>query len=155
MESRAFVASTVALGAVALGHAIVTWPARMTVAFFAGGALVAFIAEAVVIRLGMLDHHVGPKALGVPLYVLFGWTGVVYAAFRLALLVTDGWPAVALAALLATGYDALTDPRGVAEGFWSYTDDLPGPRPAGVPWWNTVGWFVISALTAGFAVAVR
>lgn len=155
MESRAFVASTVALGVVAVGHAVVTWPARMTVAFFAGGALVAFIAEAVVIRLGMLDHHVGPKALGVPLYVLFGWTGVVYAAFRLALLVTDGWPAVALAALLATGYDALTDPRGVAEGFWSYTDDLPGPRPAGVPWWNTVGWFVISALTAGFAVAVR
>lgn len=155
MESRAFAASTVALGVVAVGHAVVTWPARMTVAFFAGGALVAFIAEAVVIRLGMLDHHVGPKALGVPLYVLFGWTGVVYAAFRLALLVTDGWPAVALAALLATGYDALTDPRGVAEGFWSYTDDLPGPRPAGVPWWNTVGWFVISALTAGFAVAVR
>lgn len=155
MESRAFAASTVALGVVAVGHAVVTWPARMTVAFFAGGALVAFIAEAVVIRLGMLDHHVGPKALGVPLYVLFGWTGVVYGAFRLALLVTDGWPAVALAALLATGYDALTDPRGVAEGFWSYTDDLPGPRPAGVPWWNTVGWFVISALTAGFAVAVR
>lgn len=154
-DSRVFVGSTVALGVVALAHAILTWPARVTVAFFGGGAVVAFVAEVAVVRLGWLEHHVGPKALGVPLYALLGWTGVVYVAFRLALLVADGWAAVAVAALLATGYDALTDPRGVAEGFWTYTDDLPGPRFAGVPWWNTAGWLLISAITAGFAVVVR
>lgn len=154
-DRRTFAASTVALGLVALAHAVLTWPARVTIAFFVGGAGVAFLAEAVVIRLGWLEHHVGPKTLGVPVYVLFGWTGMVYVAFRLALLAVDGWPAVALAALLATGYDAVTDPRGVAEGFWTYTDDLPGPRPAGVPWWNAVGWLCISAITAGLAVVVR
>ncbi|MFT4884314.1 MAG: putative membrane protein [Natronomonas sp.] len=154
-DRRTFAASTVALGLVALAHAVLTWPGRVAIAFFVGGAGVAFLAEAVVIHLGWLEHHVGPKALGVPLYVLFGWTGMVYVAFRLALLAVDGWPAVALAALLATGYDAVTDPRGVAEGFWTYTDDLPGPRPAGVPWWNAVGWLCISAITAGLAVVVR
>jgi uncharacterized membrane protein len=156
-DGRVFAASTVAFGLLAVAHAALTWPTRVTVAFFGGGAVVAFVAEAVVVRLGWLDHHLefGPAPLDVPLYVLLGWTGVVYVAFRLASLVADGWPAVALAALLATGYDALTDPRGVAEGFWTYTDDLPGPRYAGVPWWNTAGWLVISTATAAFAVLAR
>jgi hypothetical protein len=154
-NGRIFAASAVALGLGALAHAALSWPAEMTLAFFGIGAAVAFVAEAVVIRLGFLKHHIGPKLLGVPLYALFGWTGVIYVAFRFALLVAEGWAAVGLAALLATGYDALTDPRGVSEGFWSYTDDLPGPRYRGVPWWNTVGWLVISAVTAGAAVLVR
>lgn len=150
-EDRLFVASTVAIGVVALAHAALTWPGRATLAFFGGGALVAFVAEVVVVALGWLDHHVGPKVAGVPLYVLFGWTGVVYAAFRVALLATDGWPAVVAAAVLATAYDVLTDHRGVADGHWTYTDDLPGPRYRGVPWWNFAGWFAISCITAAFA----
>jgi hypothetical protein len=152
-SSRTFAATTVALGVIALAHAVLTWPLDATLAFFAGGALVAFVAEAVVINLGWLDHHVGPKLLGVPLYVLFGWTGVVYFAFRLSLLVIDGWPAVAFAAALATTYDIFTDYRGVSEGHWTYTDDLPGPRFRDVPWWNFAGWFVISTLTAGLGLA--
>jgi uncharacterized membrane protein len=123
-----------------------------TAAFFGGGALVSFLAEAVVIRLGWLEHHVGPKALGVPLYVLFGWTGSVYVAFRVALLVTTGWTAVVVAAVLATAYDLLVDPRGVEDGHWTYTDDLPGPRRRDVPWWNFTGWLAVSATTAGIAV---
>ena len=151
-DSRQFAAITLALGIVALAHAALTWPVRATIAFFGGGALVAFVAEAVVINVGWVDHHVGPKALGVPLYVLAGWTGAVYVAFRAALLVSDGTVAVALAAGLATGYDLLTDHRGVAEGHWTYTDDLPGPRYRGVPWWNFAGWVVISSVTAALAV---
>lgn len=151
-DGRLFAASTVAIGVLALGHAAVTWPTRATLALFGGGALVAFAAEAVVIERGWLEHHVGPQVAGVPLYVLFGWTGVVYAAFRVALLATDGWPAVLLAALLATGYDLLTDYRGVADGHWTYIDDLPGPRHRGVPWWNYAGWFAISTVTAAFAL---
>lgn len=151
-SSRSFVGSVVAVGLVALAHAAFTWPAYAVVAFFGGGALVAFVAEAVVINLDWLEHHVGPKAVGVPLYVLFGWTGVIYVMFRIALLVTSGWAAVAIAGALATGYDVLTDHRGVADGHWTYTDDVPGPRDRGVPWWNYAGWFVISCLTAAFAV---
>ena len=151
-ESRIFAAATVAVGLLGVVHAVVTWPARATLALFAGGALVAFVAEAVVSNLGWLEHHVGPALLGVPLYVLFGWTGVVYAAFRLALLVTDGWSGVALGAAVATTYDFLADHRGVARGYWTYTDDIPGPRVRSVPWWNFVGWLLISVLTASFAL---
>ena len=149
---RVFVATTVALGFVTLAHALLTWPLYATLAFFGGGALVAFVAEAVAINLDLLEHHAGPKVIGVPLYVLCGWTGTVYVAFRGALLVTDGLTAVLAAALLATTYDVLTDHRGVTEGYWTYTDDLPGPRYRTVPWWNFTGWFVISTLTATLAL---
>ena len=151
-DVRRFVAGSVALGLGGLVHAALTWPPRATAAFFAGGGFVAFVAEAAVIERGWLEHHVDPKLLGVPLYILAGWTGIVYVAFRIALLVADGATAVALAAALATGYDALTDHRGVAEGHWTYTDDLPGPRWRDVPWWNFVGWVAISATTAALAV---
>ena len=150
-SGRAFATITTSLGLVALAHAALSWPAGAVVAFFAGGAAVAFVAEAVVINLGLLEHHVGPKVLGVPLYVLFGWTGSVYVAFRAALLVTDGWAAVVLGAALATAYDVLVDHRGVENGHWTYTDDLPGPRRRGVPWWNFAGWLVVSATTAALA----
>ena len=151
-ERRQFAATTVAIGLVTLGHAALTWPPEATLAFFGGGAVIAFVAEAVVINLDWLDHHIGPTVLGVPLYVLFGWTGAVYVAFRLALLGTDGWLAVVVGAVLAAGYDLLVDHRGVAAGHWTYTDDLPGPRFRTVPWWNYVGWVGISALTAALAL---
>lgn len=154
LSDRAFAASTVAFGSVAFVHALLTWPTDAVVAFFAGGAVVAFVAEAAVINVGLLEHHVGPKALGVPLYVLFGWVGAVYVPFRLALLVTDGWMAVAVTAVLATAYDVLVDNRGVEDGRWTYTDDVPGPRHGAVPWWNYAGWLAISAVTAGIATIV-
>jgi uncharacterized membrane protein len=151
-DRRTFATTIAAFGTLCLVHALVTWPLAATVALFFGGATVAVLAEVVVVELGWLDHHVGPQLAGVPLYVLFGWTGAVYAAFRGALLVTDGWLAVAAGAALATGWDLLTDHRGVANGYWTYTDDLPGPRFRGVPWWNFAGWLVVSATTAGLAV---
>ena len=151
-DGRVFVAGSLALGAAALAHAAITWPTHATFAFFAGGALVAFLAEAVAVNAGWLDHHVGRGVLGVPLHLLAGWTGTVYVAFRVALLATEGWPAVALGATLATGYDALTDHRGVAAGHWSYTGGPPGPRFRGVPWWNFAGWFAFSAATAALAL---
>ena len=135
-----------------MAHAALTWPPRAAVALFAGGAAVAFVAEAVVIRLGWLEHHVGPRFLSVPPYALFGWTGLVYVAFRVALLVADGWTAVVAGAALAAGYDALNDHRGVEAGLWTYTDDLPGPRHRGVPWWNVVGWLVVGGATASLAL---
>jgi hypothetical protein len=151
-DGRIYVASTVAVGLVAMAHAALTWPLRAVVALFAGGATVAFVAEAIVIRLGWLEHHVGPRVLGVPPYALFGWTGVVYVAFRVALLVADGRTAVVAGAALAAGYDALNDHRGVEAGLWTYTDDLPGPRHRGVPWWNVVGWLVVGGATASLAL---
>lgn len=151
-RSGVFAASAVGIGLLALTHAAFTWPTAAVGAFFAGGAAVAFVAEAAVIDRGWLEHHIGPKVIGVPLYILFGWTGTVYVAFRLALLVTEGWSAVAAAGLLATAYDVFTDPRGIEDGHWTYTDDAPGPRYRGVPWWIFPGWFGISCLTAALAL---
>lgn len=151
-SQRVFAASTVALGVVALLHAGYSWPLQATVAFFGGGIVVAFVAEAVVIDLGWLEHSIDPKVLGVPLYVLPGWTGAVYVAYRVALLLTDGWLAVAVAAILATTYDLLTDHLGVAAGHWTYSEESPGPRLRGVPWWNFIGWVGISSVTAALAL---
>ena len=112
-DGRVYVASAVGLGLVAVAHAALTWPLRAVVALFVGGATVTFVGEAVVIPLGWLEHHVGPRVLGVPPYALFGWTGLIYVAFRVALLVTDGSTAVVVGAALAAGYDALNNHRGV------------------------------------------
>ncbi|MFB6121701.1 MAG: carotenoid biosynthesis protein [Halobacteriaceae archaeon] len=147
------VGTTLVFGLAALAHAALTWPLAATLALFGGGAAVAFVAELGAVQRGWLVHHVGPKVAGVPLYALLGWTSTVYGALRVALLVTDGWAAVAGASALATTADALTDHRGVAAGWWTYTDALPGPDVLGVPWWNAVGWAVVSGLTAGLAVA--
>lgn len=154
-SARTFAISTVILGLVTLAHAIVTWPVAATLALFGGGALIAFVAEVVVIQLDWLEHHIGPNVLGVPLYLLFGWTGVIYLLFRIALLVTDGWVAVALTGILATTYDILTDHQGVENGHWTYQDNLPGPRYREIPWWNFLGWLLISSLTAAFALPFR
>lgn len=143
INNRTYAASIVTFGLVALGHAILTWPTSALLVLFGGGALLAFAGEAIVIHFGLLEHHIGPKLLGVPLYVLFGWTGVLYVCFRIALLITTGWVTVVLTALLATGFDIRTDPAGVADGRWTYTDNIPGPRHNGVPWWNYTGWFLI------------
>ncbi|GAB3682074.1 carotenoid biosynthesis protein [Salinarchaeum chitinilyticum] len=151
-SSRSFGTMTALLGVAALVHALLTWPLDATVALFAGGAILAFVGELIVVKLGWLDHHVGPTVAGVPCYVLPGWTAVIYATVRIALLVTEGWAVVPIAAIFATAYDVLADNHGVAKGYWTYTDDLPGPRHGEVPWWNYAGWFVISACTAALTV---
>lgn len=151
-SDRAFVASTILGGLVVLVHAALTWPPLAVLAFFGGGAVLAFVGEWVAVHSGWLDHHLGPKLLAVPVYALFGWTSITYVAFRVALLVAAGWQAVGLAAVLATGYDVLVDHRGVERGAWTYTDDLPGPRYRGVPWWNYFGWLAVSSATASLAL---
>lgn len=151
-SSRTFAATTALLGVAALAHALLTWPLEATIALFVGGAVVAFVGEMIAVTLGWLEHHVGPKVAGVPLYTLPGWTAVIYVAVRIALLVTDGWAIVPIAAGFATTYDVLVDNRGVEEGHWTYHDGPPGPRHRNVPWWNYAGWFVVSGVTAALTV---
>lgn len=152
-SSRSFAATTAMLGVAAYAHALLTWSLEAAVVIFVGGAVLAFAGEVIVVNLGWLEHHVGPKVAGVPLYVLPGWTAVIYVSVRIALFVTDGWAVVPAAALLATTYDVLADNRGVEDGHWTYADGLPGPRHGEVPWWNYAGWFAISAGTAAVAVS--
>ncbi len=152
---RSFIGITVLLGMVAFVHALVTWPIAATIALFGGGAVLAFLGEAIAINGGWVRHHLGTTVLGVPLFVLFGWVGVAYIALRVALLVVRGVPAVLVAASLPTMYDVLTDHYGVEAGYWSYTDELPGPRYRGVPWWNYAGWFVLVGATTALAIPLR
>jgi len=151
-DSRNFVGTTIGLAVVAIAHALLTWPLFATATLFLGGATLAFVAEAVVVERGWLEHHVDPKLAGVPLYVLLGWPAAIYVALRVALLWTEGVAAVATAAGVATAHDVLVDNRGVSEGYWTYSDDLPGPRHGAVPWWNYAGWLAISGATAGVVV---
>lgn len=151
-STSAFVRLTAAFGTIAFVHALLTWPLDAALALFGGGAALAFVGEAVAVNLDLLEHHVGPTVLGVPLYVLPGWVGAVYVWFRVALLAVDGGAAVLLGAALATGLNVLTDHHGFEQGRWTYTDDIPGPRHRGVPWWNYLGWFVVSAATAALAL---
>ena len=147
---RQFVTSTLLLAAVALAHALLTWPLRSTLVLFVGGAAIAFVAEAPVIRLGLLRHHVGPQVAGVPLVVLAAWPATVYVFFRAAaLVVPPGVEAAALSAVAATAFDVFQDPGGVQRGLWSYpASRLSEPRWRGVPWWNFAGWLVVVFATA-------
>lgn len=143
-----FAGSTVGLGLIAISHAILTWPTDAVLVFVGVAVAMAFLGEVIVISRGWLVHHIGPRVIGVPVYVLFGWTAVLYVAMRVSLLIVEGMLVVLLTATLATGYDILVDHHGVESGYWTYTDDIPGPRYRSVPWWNYAGWFLISFVTA-------
>lgn len=130
-------------------HAVATWPIEAVLALFVLGGAIAFLAEVTVTSLGWLQHNIGFKLFDVPVYVLFGWTAVIYGSTRFSFLVTDGWVAITLAAVLATTLDLFTDHYGVAFGFWTYLDGPRGPTMRSVPWWNFVGWFIISYVTVG------
>ena len=150
---RQFVVGTLLFAAAALAHALLTWPLRSTLVLFVGGATIAFLGEAAVIRLGLLRHHVGPRVAGVPLVVLAAWPATVYVFYRAATLVAPpGVEAAALAAVAATLFDGFQDPAGVRRGLWSYPKSPDSePRFRGVPWWNFAGWLAVVFVTAMLA----
>jgi putative membrane protein len=140
----------VALFAVAMGHAAITWPPEAIVALFGGGIVIAAVAELVGVAAGLVEHELEPQVAGVPLSILLAWPAVVYVSLQVALLaVPAGVEAAALAAVLATAADVVTDPEGVANGVWHYPESqISTPRFRGVPWWNFAGWLVIVFVTA-------
>jgi hypothetical protein len=151
---RRYAAGHLLLFAGALGHALLTWPLRAVLPLFAGGTLLALVAEATVIRFGLLSHRLHPKLAGVPAPVLLAWPAVVYVSLRIGLLVAPAWwAAAAVAAVLGTAGDAVADPIAVREGVWAYPRSrLSRPRFRGVPWWNFLGWvglvFAVAMLPA-------
>lgn len=153
---RRYQVGNLAIFVVAIAHALLTWPLRETAALFAGGVVIAFVGEVAVVRAELVEHELRPKIAGVPVSILLVWPAVVYAFYRVALLVAPGeLHAAAVAAVLATALDVLTDPNGVREGVWRYPEHpLSEPRFRGVPWWNFAGWLVVVFLTAMVAVMV-
>lgn len=152
--ARRYVAGQLGLFVLTLAHALLTWPLAETVALFAGGVAVAFVAEAPAIRVGLFTHHLRPKLAGVPVSILLAWPAVVYLAVGAAAVLVDGSLAVAaMAAVLATLADATIEPRAVVAGAWTYAD-TPGPRVREVPWWNAAGWLVVVFVTALLPAAV-
>lgn len=146
---RRFQVTNLLLGLVTLGHALATWPRPAVAVLFGGGVAVAFLAELVVVRLGLLEHALTPAIAGVPLSFLVVWPGVIYLSLRTALLfIPPGVGAAVTAAVIATAVDVVTDPVGVGEEVWRYPEHrLSELRFNGVPWWNFVGWFVIAFTT--------
>lgn len=145
-----FQLTTLVLVAIALVHAVVTWPLADVAVLFLGGATLAFVGEVATVRAGLLEHRLRPQVLGVPLVVLLAWPATVYVFYRLALLaVPPGVPAAVLAAVLATLSDVLQDPMLADRGLWDYPESaISELRYRGVPWWNFAGWLVIVFATA-------
>lgn len=143
-------AGNVVLFPITVGHAAVTWPPQAVLALFGGGVVIAGIGELVVVSLNLVDHELEPQVAGVPLTILLVWPAVVYVSLQVALLVVPaGVRAAALAAVVATAADVVTDPDGVANGVWHYPESpISSPRYRGVPWWNFVGWLAIVFVTA-------
>lgn len=148
--ARRYVAGQVGLFVLALAHALLFWPVRDALALFLGGIVVAFAFEVPAIRVGLFSHHLRPRVLGVPVSVLLAWPAVVYVSVRLAgLFVVGDVATAAVAAVLATLFDAVADPPAAAEGAWNYPDTaVSDPRFRGVPWWNFAGWLLVVFLTA-------
>lgn len=148
--ARRYVGGQVALFVLALGHALLTWPPLDVLALFLGGVVVALALEVPAIRAGLLRHNLRPEVVGVPVSVLLAWPAVVYVSVRAAGLIVDGPVATAaLAAVVATLFDAVADPPAAAEGAWEYPDTaVSEPRFRGVPWWNFAGWLLVVFLTA-------
>ena len=91
-----------------------------------------------------------PQVAGIPVHIVFAWPAIVYFTYQIGLVfLPAGAPAAAGAAIIATSWDLLGDPRGVSEGAWTYPEHpLSSPRFRDVPWWNFVGWLVIVFVTA-------
>jgi putative membrane protein len=153
---RRYQLGNLAIAAVALGHATLSWPPLATMTLFVGGAAFAFLAEATVVALGLLDHAIEPQVAGVPVSVVLVWPAITYLCLGAALLVVPAGPAAAaVAALIGTTLDLATEPFAIAEGVWAYPDHpLSRPRIAGIPWWNVAGWFVMVFATASLPIYV-
>lgn len=145
----AFAVGLVVAGVASLVHAAVTWSLASAVRFGLVAAGLAFVAELLVVGAGWLDHHLRPQVRGVPVPVLAGWVAATYVAYRVATLLVGPADAPVVAATLATAADLVGDPFGVRAGFWEYTHRGPAEfRIAGVPWWNFVGWFLLTLAVA-------
>lgn len=146
-------------GAMGVLFAAVDWGIGHALTFAALAGTVSFLAELVVVRAGLLEHHIEPQIAGVPLAALAGWTGVTAFAIRAALHLGGAFPpwlpTAVLAGLFATLADALVDERGVEAGAWEYPEHpLSRLRSGPVPWWNFVGWLVLTSVLARVADVV-
>ena len=139
------------LGAVGvLAHATLTASPRFAVGFAIIAVGLAFPAESLVVRTGRLVHGSHPQVRSVAVAALAGWISLTYPSFRVAewILGASGTTLGTglLAGLIATTFDGLVDPIGVRRGWWVYPPaPLSRPRVLGVPWWNSLGWFGLSA----------
>lgn len=154
MNERATFAAIAAFWLLALGHAVVTWPASATLVVFAGGAAAATALEVAAARLG-LQRFEGDLALaGVAAWIPLVRPASVYAAYRAAAIALDGSLFVAGLAAGIVGVAALrTDPDALDAGLWSFPPSgASALRHRGVPWWRFAARF---AVAFALSLAVR
>lgn len=147
---RRYTVTNAIVVAIALGHGLLTWPLADVAALFVGGAAIAFVLEVVGTAVGLFEHEMEPRVLGVPLVVVAAWPAIVYVSYRVALVVLPpGAPAAAGAAVLATAIDVPTELDAVAAGVWRYPEHrLSGVRVGGIPLWNFAAWLTVVFATA-------
>jgi len=140
-----------ALAAFVLLHTLTLYRPIGAIAYFAIAGTVAFGFEACSVATGFpfgsyVHHFGGPRALGVPLTVVFGWVVLAWLAWVLARVIVgkyrDRRVSVVVTPVVATlilgGYDLVIDPiAAYARGLYSYGS--PGGA-LGVPLSNYFGW---------------
>lgn len=148
-------------------HAVLTKGWRISLIMFALSFMIAFIAEALGVNLGLIfgRYHytdvLGPSLVGVPFLAALTWEPILYAAFCITdflaptLLDKGGswlkrltaylWMAV-IGALATTAWDMMIDPIAVSEGWWVWEEGgAYVPYVAnGVPITNFMGWLGVS-----------
>jgi putative membrane protein len=123
--------------------------------FFGVGVIVAFLSEYVGVNVvKVVTHQIYPQLTNIPFAILLGWFVALAAAyaFAAALWKDAGMVFIAIGAgLLATIYDMVADPLGLAQGWWvwnqpgNYALSIVGENGAsGIPWSNFVGWFILA-----------
>lgn len=117
--------------------------------------LTGTVAEYVAIRRGLLRHHATPKVAGLPAPIWLAWYITVQHLAILSRAATDRSLALPF---IAVSYDAMTDPYGLANGWWEwdingfYAQSIEGPNGNyGVPITNFVGWSLITTLVERLA----
>jgi len=155
-----------ALVAALLAHMVWMLNWRGVGIFLLFGFGVPYLAEGLGIRRGIAGARycytgwVGPLLpLGVPLYVMIAWVGLLYGVSNIpmaSLVWLTAWkgldafsviPCVIISivtGLAMSAFDTIIDPIAVREGRWTWEK---GGLWYGIPYGDFVGWFIVTFLT--------
>lgn len=140
----------VALTASTCTFAAFTWPIRQVLLVALGAFGAGMLIEAVGVRFGVpfgeysYTRELQPQMAGVPMLVGLAWLAMLLPSWDIARRITGRrWLQAVSCGAALTVWDLFLDPQMIGNGFWFF-ENPSGWN--GVPFSNTVGWFVTGTL---------